>query len=221
MTSPEFERARSAEAKQTRERAILDAAARLGLERGVRAVTLTDIAAGVGMHKSTMLRYFETREEIFLRLTAEGYREWSPAARDRIGSLDATPGAPATLARALAETLVARPLFCDLLAHAPLNLERGVSFESVRTFKLTAIDAVDAVATDLGGLLGLTPEQAGNVVTTATSLAGAFWQMAAHGTDLSRFYRSDPDLAHAVVDVGPRLTHVLTALVRGYLAGPA
>ncbi|MFE0460651.1 TetR family transcriptional regulator, partial [Kitasatospora sp. NPDC058965] len=49
-------RARSPEAKRAREAAILDAAARLATEHGVRVVTLTDIAATVGMHKSAMLR---------------------------------------------------------------------------------------------------------------------------------------------------------------------
>jgi AcrR family transcriptional regulator len=88
MARPEFERARSAEAKHIREMAILDAAARLAAEHGVRAVTLTDIAAAVGMHKSAMLRYFETREEIFLRLSASGWTEWSQAVRDRLGQLD-------------------------------------------------------------------------------------------------------------------------------------
>ena len=29
------------------------------------------------MHKSAMLRYFETREQIFLILTARGWRDWS------------------------------------------------------------------------------------------------------------------------------------------------
>jgi AcrR family transcriptional regulator len=75
------QRARSAAAKKRRERAIL-----LGAERSVREVTLTDIAAAVGMHKSAMLRYFETREQIFLALTAEGWREWSTALRTRLAS---------------------------------------------------------------------------------------------------------------------------------------
>ena len=66
-----FQRARSSEAKAVRERAILDAARALAAERSIRAITLTDIAEAVGMHKSAMLRYFETREEIFLRLTAD------------------------------------------------------------------------------------------------------------------------------------------------------
>ncbi|MFJ5206769.1 helix-turn-helix domain-containing protein [Streptomyces nigra] len=61
-----FQRARSAEATQAREAAILEAAHRLGRERGIRDVSLTNIAAEVGMHKSALLRYFETGEEIFL-----------------------------------------------------------------------------------------------------------------------------------------------------------
>ncbi|WP_343066952.1 hypothetical protein [Streptomyces rectiverticillatus] len=49
------------------------------------------------------------------------------------------------------------------------------------------------------------PAQAGNVVATATVMAGALWQMAAPGTELRRLYESDPDLAHSVVDVARRL----------------
>ena len=62
VTHIAFQRARSTEAKRQREEAILAAATRLGAERGIRQVTLTDIADAVGMHKSAMLRYFETRE---------------------------------------------------------------------------------------------------------------------------------------------------------------
>ena len=57
MTTGGYQRARSAEAKQQREAAILDAAARLGSARGIRQVTLTDIADAVGMHKSAMPRH--------------------------------------------------------------------------------------------------------------------------------------------------------------------
>src|ERR1700693_729667 len=89
----EFQRARSAGAKQEREETILAAAARLGAERGIRQVTLTDIADAVGLHKSAMLRYFETREQIFLRLTADGWREWSAAVREELRGLE--PGVPA------------------------------------------------------------------------------------------------------------------------------
>ncbi|MCC3774373.1 TetR/AcrR family transcriptional regulator [Streptomyces sp. UNOB3_S3] len=215
-------RARSPEAKRAREAAILDAAARLATANGIRPVTLTDIAAEVGMHKSAMLRYFETREEIFLRLAAAGWVEWSQAVRERLaadppGKGDEDPAH--AVAGLLAESLVARPLFCDLLAHTPMNLERNVSLESVRSFKVTAIAEVTAVGEALRRVAALSPAQAGNVVATATAMAGALWQMAAPGTELRRLYESDPDLAHAVVDVAPRLTDILGAMLRGYSAG--
>ncbi|MGW1071189.1 TetR family transcriptional regulator [Streptomyces sp. NPDC002537] len=221
MTTPQFERARSAEAKRARETSILEAAARLAGEHGVRAVTLTDIAAAVGMHKSAMLRYFETREEIFLRLAASEWAQWSQDVRERLGELgDGRPAEPETriaaVAGILADSLVARPLFCDLLAHTPLNLERGVSFTAVRSFKLIAIAEAGAVSAALHGALDLTGEQGGNVVATATAMAGALWQMAAPGTELRRFYQDTPELAHALVDVAPRLANILTALMRGY-----
>ncbi len=121
----------------------------------------------------------------------------------------------------LAESLVTRPLFCDLLAHTPMTLERNVSLESVRSFKLIAIAEVAAVGEALRRVAALSPAQAGNVVATATAMAGALWQMAAPGTELRRLYESDPDLAHAVVDVAPRLTGILGALLRGYSADSA
>ncbi|MFF4407287.1 TetR family transcriptional regulator [Streptomyces sp. NPDC001262] len=215
--SSQSTRARSPEAKRAREAAILAAATRLATAHGIRSVTLTDIAAEVGMHKSAMLRYFETREEIFLRLAAAGWTEWSQAVRDAVHGMDREPPLQA-VAGLLAESLVARPLFCDLLAHTPMNLERNVSLESVRTFKVTALAEVAAVSEALRRAAALSPEQAGNVVATATSMAGALWQMAAPGTEVRRLYESDPDLAHAVVDVAPRLTDILTALLRGYSA---
>ncbi|NEB77678.1 TetR/AcrR family transcriptional regulator [Streptomyces sp. SID14478] len=213
MTEPAFQRARSVRAKQAREAAILDAARALGRERGIRDVTLTDIAAAVGMHKSALLRYFETREQIFLRLTAEGWREWSAALRGELGGGART--GTAEIAAAFAATLAARPMFCDLLAQAPLNLERNVSVESVRTFKLVTLDEVDLIGKELHLLLGLTEQQAVDTVATATSLAGALWQMATPGPRLRELYTSDPRLGHAVVEVEPRLRRVLTAFLNG------
>src|ERR1700758_2330411 len=128
MMVPDFQRARSAAAKQLRESAILEAARVLGAERGIRQVTLTEIAEAVGMHKSALLRYFETREEIFLRLTADGGREWSGALRAALEALHEPTSA--AVAAVFASTLAERGTFCDLLAQAPLNLERNVSVEA-------------------------------------------------------------------------------------------
>ncbi len=204
------------EAKQQREQAILEAARRLGLERGIRQITLTDIANAVGMHKSALLRYFETREQIYLLLTAEGWREWGPDLLTRLAPWTPGGASPERIAEEIAESLVSRPMFCDLLAQAPLNLERNVSLESVREFKLVTLEQVEAIVAEFRRLRpGLTEEQGVDLIATATSLAGALWQMATPGPEIEALYRSDPRLGHAIVEVGPRLTRVLTAFLRG------
>ncbi len=221
-----FLRARSTAAKQARETAILAAARALGERDGIRRVTLTDIADAVGMHKSAMLRYFETREQIFLRITAAGWQEWADEvveslATGRGGATGPARHDPADVAAVLARTLVARPVFCDLLAQAPLNLERNVSLDGVREFKLPVLGAVARIAAAVRGALpGLGAQDAGDAVAAATSLAGALWQMATPSAEVRRLYESDPRLAHAVVDVEPRVARMLTAMLLGFL-GPA
>lgn len=51
-------------------------------------------------------------------------------------------------------------------------------------------------------------------------MSGAFRQMATPGPDAAALYRSDPRLAHAVVDVAPRVTWLLQATLTGMLAQP-
>ncbi|MDX6524592.1 MAG: hypothetical protein QOI43_103, partial [Gaiellales bacterium] len=63
--TPAYQRARSAEHKEERREAILAAARELAAERSVREVSLGDIARRVGLAKSNVLRYYETREEVY------------------------------------------------------------------------------------------------------------------------------------------------------------
>jgi AcrR family transcriptional regulator len=211
---PAFQRARRAEHKQQRYDSILTAARKLGLRDGVRAVSLTDIAAEVGMHKSAVLRYFGTREEIYLRLTAEGWRDWARAVPAAIG--EEAPVSPGLLAAALAGTLAERPLFCELLAHASLILERHVSAEAVHAFKLTAIAAAD----DLGSLAarvvpGLSPAGGRDLIAAVSALAAGLWQYSHPPDVLARLYIADPRLAHAATDFTPRLEHLTRAVIQG------
>jgi AcrR family transcriptional regulator len=221
VTDVDFERARTPEAKRARQEAILAAAARLAAASSVREVTASAIADEVGMHKSAMLRYFETREDIFLDLSASAWGEWSTAVCAELEDF----AARLTLERdqivhevaaLLAHSLVARPLFCDLLAHTPLNLERNVSLEKVKVFKTRALAAVAEIGSGLCTVTPLRLDQARSVVATATSMAGAMWQMAAPGTKLRDFYEAEPELTHAIVDVEPGLTDIIDALITGY-----
>jgi AcrR family transcriptional regulator len=219
MSQVEFQRARSPQAKQQRQTAILDAARSLAADNGVSTVTLTDIAEAVAMHKSAMLRYFETREEIFLRLAAEAWLQWSAALCHDLGKL--AGAGTAEVATVIAATLASRGLFCDLLAQTPLHLERNVSLDAVREYKLTTLAEVDRVVSAIRALLPTLTEQDGvGVIATATSLAGTFWHVATPGPEVAALYRSDPRLAHAILEIRPRLTRILTALLDGMTNTP-
>ena len=245
-TSPEvsagtYQRARRPEQKLERRDAILGAARELALRDGVRTVSLADIAARVGIHKSALLRYFETREQIFLELTAQAWREWVTALHAELdpaapgtgelgtgepgraesgvggsGTGGSGTGAAALVADVFARSFGDRPLLCDLIAHTPLNLERNVSPEAVRRYKLTSLGAVgEAAAIVRQALPDLTPAECTEFVAAMASLAGALWQIANPGPALAALYASDPDLAGACVDLAPRLRRTAEILLAG------
>src|SRR6201994_2775570 len=90
-----FQRARSAEQREVRRRAILDTAAAMLSEMPVSEVTLNELSRRVGLAKSNVLRYFESREAVLLELLATQWQEWLTAlAGDLEGAV--TPQAPVT-----------------------------------------------------------------------------------------------------------------------------
>jgi AcrR family transcriptional regulator len=236
ISTETYQRARRPEQKLERRDAILGAARELALRDGVRAVSLADIAARVGIHKSALLRYFETREQIFLELTAAAWREWTaalhaeldPAAPDSASPGPANSGSPgpgssgagtqALVADVFARSFGDRPLLCDLIAHTPLNLERNVSVETVRRYKLTSLAAVDEAAALVRSVLpGLTLAECGEFVAALASLAGAVWQIANPAPALAELYASDPALSRACVDLTPRLRRTAEILLAGLI----
>jgi AcrR family transcriptional regulator len=214
-TRPQFQRARRPEHKQERREAILAAARALAGERFVREVSLGDIARRVGLAKSNLLRYFESREDIFLRLLLGEWEDWRVDAAERIGSVPATPDAvAATLARTLAE----RPLLCDLVSEMSSVLERNVSVATVRTFKGQTIDKVD----DLGAvvtkrLAALDVAQGRETVAAALIITAGLWPLANPAPHVSAMYSDAPELTRAHVDFEERLRQLLTTLITGFV----
>jgi AcrR family transcriptional regulator len=207
-----FVRARRPEHKRQRREAILSAARDLAVESGVRNVSLGGVAAAVGLAKSNVVRYFGTREEIYLELATESWTEWGEAVTGRLG--DAT--GPDDVITALTETLVERPLLCDLLSHTSTTLEHNVSVPAARAFKT----AVLGVLADLGAAVarvhgGLTDEEGSELAAAATALAGTFYPVCNPPPTLVRLYAEDPDLAAACPPFLPTLRRTLSALAAG------
>lgn len=143
--APTFERARRPEHKEQRRLAILAAASAEATERGVRNVTLGDIATAAGMAKSNVLRYFGTREEIYLELCIDAFDGWIETLRE-IAARD-HPSGPAEAARAVARSLEGHALLCDLVSQSTASLEHNVRPEHGRDFKVALFSALAEVGT--------------------------------------------------------------------------
>ena len=192
----------------------------LATAESVNAVSLAGIAERVGMHKSALLRYFETREEIFLRLAETEWREWADALVAVLAG--ASDGEPEWIAWTLGRSFSDRPLFCQLLLQAPLTLERNVSIDVVRTFKRAVTSAVDDVADALHRALPALERAAcfELLVMTATVAAG-MWQAANPPPVVAALY-AEAKLADGTdcADPGlPELPDLVVRFVHVYLTG--
>ncbi|MEV0166442.1 TetR/AcrR family transcriptional regulator [Nonomuraea fuscirosea] len=211
MTRAAFRRARRPEHKQQRREAILDAARELARTSGVRNVSLGAVAEAVGLVKSNIVRYFGTREEIYLELAAEEWRQWADTATPR---LRAASGAGEAVT-VLAETITVRPLLCDLLGHTSTSLEHNVSVEAARTFKRAVITIATELGAEVAAVTDLNEREGMELVAAASSLAGTLYPAANPPPTLIQVYAEDPELAALCPVLLPTLVRALRALAAG------
>jgi AcrR family transcriptional regulator len=205
-----FVRARRPEHKQQRREAILAAARDLALERGIRAVTLGDLADTVGIAKSNVVRYFGTREEIFVELCALE----SAQLRDDLLPRLATSTAD-DLPAVLADVLVEHPLFGELLSQLTTHLEHHVSYEAAERLKLGTSGVVDDLARAIAARpMGLDVARA-RLLLGATSLLGAaLWSASRPSAVVAEVYAAHPHLL-PLVPVRDELERLVRALAVG------
>ncbi|MFC4330855.1 TetR family transcriptional regulator [Streptomyces andamanensis] len=216
---PGFRRARSAEQREARRRAILAAAAESLEETPVGDVSLRELARRVGLSKTNVVRYFETREAVFFALLNQSFDQWlDELPADLAAAAPPGPASPASVTDALARSLARRPLLCELLSSLGTELERNLSAETAREFKLTHTRAQTRLAALLREhLTALTPAAARELVSTAILLTAGLWPFA-HPSPAVTQAQQDPGLAHTRVDFADRLSRALhitlTGLVR-------
>lgn len=217
MTDAGFVRARRPEQKQQRREAILGAAHGLGMESGVRNVTLGGVARAVGLAKSNVVRYFGTREEIFLELAAGAWQEWEDAVTARLrADGNGSTRTREDIVTVLAETLTDRPFFCDLLSHTATTLEHNISLDAARTFKYAALGVISRLGGEVARAHpGFTESESTDLVSAASVLAGTLYSLATPSPVLAELYATDPDLAASCPQLLPTLHRALSALAVG------
>jgi AcrR family transcriptional regulator len=215
-----FQRARSDEQRALRSQAILDAAAAMLAEMPVADVSLNELSRRVGLAKSNVLRYFDSREAVLLELLAGSVREWlahlaaelPSAVRSRAGF----DRRAEQLGAAIATSLAQRPVLCDLMGAQSAVLERNVSVAAVTRHKLAGL----ADAETLSGLVRealpeLDDEAAWKYVVGLWTMTSALWAYARPPQALVEAVAADERLARAQLDFPATLADYLTTLAIG------
>ncbi len=99
-------------------------------EKGVGDISLRELSDRVGLAKSNVLRYFDSREAVFLEVLDEECAGLASRAGRRLGrprSRKPNYTNEIRVATAIADSLVARPLLCELLGSMAGVLERNIS----------------------------------------------------------------------------------------------
>lgn len=210
-----FVRARRPEHKQQRREAILQAARDLAVERGVRAVTLGDLADAVGLAKSNVVRYFGTREEIFVELCSE------EAVRLRDALLPRLAGATAEdLPRVLATAVTEHELFCELVSQMTTHLEHHVSFAAAERLKRASTLVVGELAEAIAARpVGLDAEQAALLLSATSEIAAGLWAASRPSAVVLEVYATHPDL-RPTGSTEDALERLVAALVAGLRTEP-
>jgi AcrR family transcriptional regulator len=217
-----FQRARSEEQREVRRRVILDTAAAMLDQMPAGEVSLNELSRRVGLAKSNVLRYFESREAVLLELLDHAVHQW---AVEVVQELDHAHDASRPvaergdrLAAVLSSTLVRHRTLCDLIAAQPGVLEHNASVDVVLRLKRSLRDNLAALADATRRLVPELGPAADSVCMMAVVLAGALWSHVQCSASAEEAYRIDPTLAKMRLVLPDALEATLATLITGTLA---
>ena len=188
----------------------------------VSEISLRELARRVGLSKTNVVRYFETREAVFFALLNQSLHDWLdelPAELPQPHPED--PPTPGAVMTALARSVARRPLICELWSSLGTELERNISAEAVRAFKLANAESQGRLAQLLQDRIpALTAATARELVSLSVILIAGLWPFANPSPSVAEAVQ-DPLLANSRVDFPERLGRALAVTVTGLLTTTA
>ncbi|WP_342023812.1 TetR/AcrR family transcriptional regulator [Arthrobacter citreus] len=216
-----FQRARSEEQRQIRRRAILDTAAAMLDEMPVAEVSLNELSRRVGLAKSNVLRYFESREAVLLELLDDYMGAWlTDLAEELAAGIEPQPAADVRadqLAGILSRSLADRVVLCDLLGAQGGVLERNVSVEVAKRHKRSSLARLAAMSGLLRRHLPELGDGAQLFCLMSLVSAGALSSYVPPPPSVLAAYAEDPSLGVLNVDLHSALRTAFTSALVGVL----
>lgn len=214
-----FQRARSEEQRQQRRDAILSVASQMLAQMPVAEISLNELSRRVGLAKSNVLRYFDSREAILLDLFDQQLNQW---ATELDGSLVATEGTLRERIKALgtmmADSIAKRPIMCDLASAQAAVLERNITVEVALSHKQLVNSEVMTVVTAMRRVVPEFSEgQAYQVVAHTLLMTAGAWPQAQPSSAVQGAYDTDPEVARVQMDFRTLLYDTITLTATGLI----
>ena len=214
MPNPDFKRAHRPEQKEERRRQILRAASELLASEGFDGVSLNAIARSVGVAKSNLYRYFDSREDIFLHLLQADFGGWVTEVERRLAEFagsDDADGVSTALASACAE----RPRTCALISVLAAVLEQNASEDSLRSFKYATLGLGLRLGNALHAALpSLSVAQCAVLMQPVYALVAGLWPAKQYTEAMERVMQ-EPALAPFATSFEEELRRSLHMLILG------
>jgi AcrR family transcriptional regulator len=213
-----FQRARSAEQREVRRRAILETTSAMLDEMPVAQVTLNELSRRVGLAKTAVLRYFESREAVLLDLMDHRTTTWLAELEHELAH-GVDPGRSAVqraeqVADVLSQSLAAQTVLCDLFGAQGGVLEHNVSIEAVRRHKRASMGNLAVMAGLVRRRLPEIGDRAELFCLNVLIMGGALSAYTSPPPSLLAVYESEPALAVHHVDLRTALRLAIGMLPR-------
>ncbi|MFI5624113.1 TetR family transcriptional regulator [Nocardioides sp. NPDC051685] len=216
-----FQRARSDEQREIRRRAILETAAAMLDEMPVAELSLNELSRRVGLAKSNVLRYFESREAVLLELLDDFLGTWlEDLAEELADGIEASASAEVRagqLAEVLSRSLGERPVLCDLVGAQGGVLEHNVSVEVVKRHKRSSHAKLETMVELVRHHLPEIGDGAETFCLIGMISAGALAAYDPPPPSLVAAYADEPDLGVLHLDLRETLRTACTAALMGVL----
>lgn len=216
-----FKRARNEEQREIRRQTILDTAATMLDEMPLAEVSLNELSRRVGLAKSNVLRYFESREAVLLELLDAFLKSWLADLGDELTAGVQAQTAPEERANQLADilsrSLAERVVLCDLLGGQGSVLERNVSAEVVRQHKRSSLTRLTAMADLVRHHLPELGDGAQLFCLMSLVSAGALSAYVPPSPGLLAVYAEEPDLGVFHMELHDALRYSFAASLVGVL----
>ncbi|MGW7168535.1 TetR family transcriptional regulator [Streptomyces sp. NPDC054884] len=217
-----FQRARSKEQREIRRQTILDTATAMLDEMPVADMSLNELSRRVGLAKSNVLRYFESREAVLFELLVRAMERWLAQVPDELAK-GVDPHLSARergdqVAAVLSASLARQRVLLDLVNAQANVLEHNVSVDVVLRHKRSAIAGITTTADLIRQYVPEVGDGAWTVALMTVILAGTLSPYCRPSANVLAAYEADPTVTELRLDLRATLEITVATLIAGTVA---